>query len=167
METIAVYWEEQVKVYGISQKKDLLLTRIHSSNDSLTTWSKQIKEYENAAGRFELISFIPQKSDSFELCIVTTCKTKELLENRLSLLKTRIPSTNVTITQPVDILYLHGPHFQDRYGIIDVAHHALAKNSLSPFLINCSGTSMYFVLQGGQGGVCKKVLADTFHVPVK
>ena len=60
-------------------------------------------------------------------------------------LQTKTPTSLQTIA-PVELIYLHGPHFQDRYGIAEAALSPLQKADIPILAAGCSGTSVYIVV---------------------
>ena len=74
-------------------------------------------------------------------------------------------SISITVHQPVDLLFFHGPHFQDRYGIAETAFSALDHSRVRVHAAGCTGTSVYLVADSGQGKLIREMLSDAFTVP--
>jgi aspartokinase len=72
---------------------------------------------------------------------------------------------SVRVRQPVDVLFFHGPHFQDRYGIAEAAFRTVNRQRISLHAAGCTGTSIYLVLDGGKGPLAKEMLSESFTVP--
>ncbi|SDO83988.1 hypothetical protein [Desulforhopalus singaporensis] len=164
METIAVYWEEQIKVYGISDKFDLMLSTLTFDPSELEFWGQQIAALEAGIKRFEFIAcHRGEEVISLHLLLDKgSAKTLDEAVNRLAATR----SLHCRKTWPVDLIYLHGPHFQDRFGIADAAATSLARHNLTPLITGCAGTSMYLVFRGGEGDRAKKTLTRTFLTPM-
>lgn len=167
VETIAVYREEQVKVYGITEKADLALAILHFPVTSMTLWGQRIIEMEQSLKRFELVTCHAGKDKTLELHILFDRKNVSVLRNTINTLIKDEAKTEFTLKQPVDTLFLFGPHFQDRFGIVDIAFNALRKNDIDILVAGCAGTSMYFVTSKNQGGKGLKILAETFLIPTR
>ena len=165
METIAIYWEKQVKVYGISLKKCLNLLCLQLSQAPLRPWRTLLEKLKDTPVQFEQISFFstPEEADqtylileSRQLATFQECfnHNQHLQEQGISLTTTKI-----------DLVYLHGPHFQERFGILARAVEPLLENNIDLLLTGCAGNSMYIAVPEGQGETCTILLHETFHTP--
>ena len=165
METVAVYQEERVKVYGISRKVDLALGIISFPSHRAHVWGRRIMDFDLLIKRFELVTYHASDKDRTELHLVYDCENSSMFGDTLRDLTKDEQETDVAFKQPVEILYLFGPHFQDRFGIADIAVNALTRNKTDIFVSGCSGTSMYFVTPEHQSKDGLKTLTDTFLIP--
>lgn len=166
METIAVYWEACVKVYGITEKPGLVMGVLHFPAEHLGCWSDRIIELGNSLRRFELVTCHGVEADRMQLSLVIEATGREtLLKLMDGWLDGERQSTRFLVEEQVDLIFLHGPHFQDRFGIADIAFSALAKANIRIILSGCAGTSMYLVFAGGEGDTARKILTDTFLIP--
>ncbi len=167
VETIAVYREEQVKVYGITEKADLALAILLFPATSMALWGRRIISLEQSLKRFELVTCHAGNSNTVELHILFDLENAGILRSTINTLIKEEKNTAFTLKQPVDVLFLFGPHFQDRYGIVDIAFNALRKNDIDILVSGCAGTSMYFVTSENEGRKGFKILADTFLIPTR
>ncbi len=165
METIAVYKEKRVKVYGITVKTDLVLVILSFPANRLDQWGQQITFLEDHIHRFELVTYHATDKNMTELHLLVDQKDIEPLQEMVKKLTSADKETGVRLKQPVDVLYLHGPHFQDRFGIAEIAFNALLKNKVEILVSGCAGTSMYLVTPASQGRTGKKLLTGTFLIP--
>ena len=165
METIAVYKEERVKVYTITEKADLALALLRFPANKTEQWGLHIDSFAAHTKRFELVTCHASDKARTELHLLLEQNDSNELSDTLSELIKDEPNTAFTLKQPVNILYLFGPHFQDRYGIVDIAFNALLKNGIDILVSGCAGISMYFVTSKSQSGKGLKVLTDTFLIP--
>ena len=165
METVAVYQEERIKVYGISRKVDLVLGIVTFPAQQIQTWGQRIHNCELISKRFELVTYHAADKDQTRLHLIFDCTDKTLLADTLQSWTKEEQETGFILKHPVEILYLFGPHFQDRFGIADIAYNALALNKTDVLVSGCSGTSMYFVTpeHQSQGGL--ETLTQTFLIP--
>lgn len=166
METIALYKEERIKVYGITRESDLILVVLSFPANGLELWGQRIDEISSHAERFELVTYHAANKNMTELQLLIDQKTIDPLRAMLTHWKKNTPQTGLKFNQPVDILYLHGPHFQDRYGIADTAFNALFHNNIEILVSGCAGTSMYLVTPAFQGQVALGILNETFLIPI-
>lgn len=165
VETVAVYQEERVKVYGITKKVDLALGILSFPAQNSEVWGRRIIDLGVSIKRFELVTYHATAKARTELHLLFDCNKSSILRDTLKDFTKDEVDTDFTLKQPVEILYLFGPHFQDRYGIVDIAFNALVQNRTDILVSGCSGTSMYFVTpeNQGQGGLQK--LSETFLIP--
>ena len=165
METVAVYKEERVKVYGITEKTALNLAIVRFPADRTEFWGLRIIDFENYIKRFELVTYHATNKNITELHVLFELNNPNEFYDQLRRWVNAEQNTELVIKQPVDLLYLFGPHFQDRFGIIDIAFNAFLKTNIDILVSGCAGTSMYFVTSRYQGLRCLKILKDTFLIP--
>lgn len=164
METIAVYWEERIKVYSITVKKGLCLATLDFPYHAFENISSCVRNLEQQINRFELVTYQGGEEQG-EFFLLLEESHIESLESHLQTEQILHPPTQLRFSAPVDLLYLHGPHFQDRYGILDTAVRAFTTNNITIICSGCAGTSMYLILPAGIGDVGHKILTDTFIIP--
>lgn len=68
-------------------------------------------------------------------------------------------------TSPVELVYFHGPHFGDRYGIADMALGTLRRKGLPILAAGCTGASVYIVVPEQRSAEIKQILSDVFDTP--
>lgn len=128
-------------------------------------WSGRLMELESALKRFELVTCHDAGADRMKLSVVIEPSGRDTLLNLMNDWFDGEQSTRFMMEDQVDMVFLHGPHFQDRFGIADTAFSALANNNIRIMLSGCAGTSMYLVFAGGEGSAAMKILTDTFLIP--
>ncbi len=166
METIALYKEERIKVYGITRKSGLILVVLSFPATHLELWGERIEEISNHTQKFEFVTYHAASQSMTELHLLIDRKIIDPLNEMLTRLEKNTRQTELKLIQPVDILYLHGPHFQDRYGIADTAFNALLHNNIEILVSGCAGTSMYLVTPTSRGHIALEVLTETFLIPI-
>ena len=160
METIAVYWEAQVRVYGLSEKRARTLFRLEFPEDRLGHWSEELSELESF-GDFELV-FLQKSGGRCQLLLVPGESEPAELQIRLDQRLAEEADTVQHRLTPVAILYLYGPHFQDRYGIADAALGPLKRAKIPVHAMGCAGTSVYLVVDDAAADSVRAALAETF-----
>jgi len=160
METIAVYWEAPVRVYGLTEKRSRVLLRLEFPEDRLAHWSGVVSELESC-GDFELV-FLQKSGNHCHLLLVPgesdPAETRTRLEQRL----VKEADTALHHLAPVAVLYLYGPHFQDRYGIAEAALGPLKRAKIAVHAMGCAGTSVYLVVDDDAADSARAALAETF-----
>jgi aspartokinase len=165
VETVAVYQEERVKVYGITEKTELALGIIRFPVNKTELWGQRIIDFETSVKRFELVTYHNSQKSFVQLHLLFDLKKSSALRDQIGVWTKGEQNTEFSVKQPVDVLYLFGPHFQDRFGIVDIAFDALLQSNIDILVSGCAGTSMYFVTSKNQGRVGLKILQDTFLIP--
>lgn len=165
VETIAVYWEKHVKVYGIHRKDSLCLTTLSFSTETMAECGQLIAELQNNLIRFEFLT--GQQSSSSHLDIHLLCcmsKKKELLAT-VNSWRDRGHTVRLTLKEHLAAIFLHGPHFQDRPGIVHIAFNALSNSNIDIIISGCTGTSMYIVTSQESVDKSREILAKAFLIP--
>jgi aspartokinase len=81
------------------------------------------------------------------------------------LLKTLLPGITPRRQAQVAAIYLHGPHFGDRYGIAITLLEALDSAKVSLLAISCSVSSISAIVRKRELESAMKILGRTFEVP--
>jgi aspartokinase len=165
LETIAVYKEERVKVYGITEKDGLALVTLCFPANQMEQWGQRVALLEEHIKRFELVTYHAADKERTALHVLFAETPLTPLSDRLEKWVKSDQQSTFQLRQPVDILYLHGPHFQDRFGIADIAFTALKQNGIEILVSGCAGTSMYLVTPANQGATTLQLLTKTFLIP--
>jgi aspartokinase len=68
-------------------------------------------------------------------------------------------------TLPAEMVFFQGPHFGDRYGIVDTTLRSLAAKGIQMTAMACSGSCVYLVLPEGKSGEAVAALSEVFEIP--
>lgn len=163
METIAVYWEPKIRVYGLTGRTGLTLYTILFPAERLACWGGRIAGLEEAGQEFELVNLQMRSDRSMQLCLLLAEDGgnpgfRRLLEQGIG----SEEATSWRAVTPVELIYFHGPHFQDRYGIAEAAIAPLGRAQIPILAAGCSGTSVYIVVPEGMAGTAAACLSETF-----
>ena len=165
METVAIYTEERIRIYGITQRGPQALLTFQFDKAEFQFFSRLFEKIRSFFPTFEQFSIIPLTEHLFsahlllsEQIFVTgseeACKLFEIETGK-----------KLKIISPVDTLFLHGPHFHDRYGIADAIFSAIKEKGIETLACRCSGTSMYITMRPEQTQACFQLIKDTFLIP--
>ncbi len=165
METIAVYREDRVKVYGISLKLGLSLGLLTFPVERFEKCTELLQNLDSLAPKFELITLQSAKPLSITLHLLFVQNSEPLLNENIQSWLAGNPDSSFRVQHPVDLLFLHGPHFQDRDGIAEIAFSTLKNQEIRPLVVGCAGTSMYIVLPQDKGSIAHHILTETFLIP--
>lgn len=160
METIAVYWEPRIKTYGFQRLTDLALIEFSYPFHEIKSLGEILSqgELQNVKPKF----MIAQESDG-EVSFIFCLPVEEGKDFHKSLEKDLRPTTQRYI-YPVGIIFFHGPHFGDRYGIADATFSTLSKADIEVIASGCSSSSVFLVLIQDDIDMAEKVLGETFEV---
>ncbi len=161
METIAVYWEAQIRIYGLTERRGLSLWTVDFPHKEIGSCAEMLAELD-ADGSFDLV-FSHDAGTTGRLALVPG--GEDVSRPRDALLWQRfetIPGAVVTRRYPVALLYLHGPHFQDRYGIAEAALAPLRRHDIPILAMGCAGTSVHLVVADLMVERVRAALAETF-----
>jgi aspartokinase len=163
VETVASYWEPVIRIYGSNLKTGLAMFNIYFAKKQLAQIGSLLSEVKGLDS-FEMMTLSQSGSDDF--CLVLLIKPTGGQQEELSIRNCmEVPGVVFSERSAVEVLYFHGPHFQDRYGVMDTAVKALKKNETEIHAANCSGTSVYLVTGDTIGGRALDALAEVFVVP--
>lgn len=165
MESIAIYWEKQVKVYGIILKPDLTLMDIEFSEIDTYPWHNLLTHTEATPIAFELLASVPSANDCKVLSIILDQDQLHSFQTSLEKRKELQQTPFALSYRKVEMIYLHGPHFQERFGILARTLEPLYKEGIEPVVTGCAGNSMYIVVAEGLGVPSTEILQSTFQIP--
>lgn len=164
METIAVYWEQVIRVYGIDSRTGISLVVARFPGSQFGTVTDHLTSSTPALDKFIFCNTTGDCDDHFDLVLAISAGNSGAVVEHLKILRKSIPEFTLDLHQPVDLVFFHGPHFQDRYGIAEAVYSCL-DNNLNLLATGCTGTSVYIVVGPGQSGLVKQYLAERFSGP--
>jgi len=160
METIAVYWESRIKTYGFQRITDLALIEFSSPLSEIKSLGKILSQDDLIVLRPK---FIISQVSNHEISFIFCLPLKESKDFHTSLEKTSTPTLHKYI-HPVSIIFFHGPHFGDRYGIANATFSSLSKAGLKIIASGCSSASVFLVLAQHDIEKAEEILSETFEV---
>ena len=165
METIAVYWEPQIRIYGVSTVTGLSLYTVVFPAERMAHWGTVIASLGQAGVTFQLVNLQPLAAGEMQLSLLFTPDGRER-EIRRQFEAGTAESGHGTWrqTSPVELVYLHGPHFQDRYGIAEAAIAPVPAATIPLLASGCSGTSIHLVVPEHCAGKVVDCLGGTFVI---
>ncbi|WP_163338430.1 hypothetical protein [Desulfopila sp. IMCC35008] len=165
METIAVYWEPIVRVYGFDIKADISLLHLKCPTYSIDTFLSDIEQQAETSPTFLFCQLQLHAPDMAHLYLAAY--HDHISDYRKGLeAKGMRNDLMLTAYSPVDLLFFHGPHFQDRFGIANNVFKTLDPLDITVHTIGCTGTSIYIVTAGGQAEKARGMLTEAFAVPL-
>lgn len=165
METIAVYWEPVIRVYGFDIKKETALLELDVQMASADYWGRCIESLADSAPGFLLMLLQFVDSDTARICMAIQQEHAAACLREIEKFNQNGSGGSLRIHQPVDILFFHGPHFQERYGIATAVFQSIDPQQITLHTVGCTGTSVYLVVGGGQAEQAREMLSASFTVP--
>jgi hypothetical protein len=165
METIAVYWEPKIKTYGIAEKTGLSMVSFFLLMEELGRGEGRLRRAASAAGDLLLVFARPSAHSGLRLHLLFEGRpTWHLLEEFSGATGGGKPS-GLRVDADVELVYLQGPHYGDRYGIADAAFGALINAKVPVLAAACTAASIYIVLPKDAAAPARKALSEKFIVP--
>jgi hypothetical protein len=162
METIAIYWEEKIRTYGINLLEGLVLGRIVLPIGRMGQQSGMLQPPDASEPMFRLVWAQSEPPDQIRICLVCDEIHCQMVHPALIL---EHCDAEPFEWKSVDLVYFQGPHFGDRYGITDFALRALAPHQVPLLGTVCAMTTVYFVLPSGWGRTACDALTLAFEIP--
>jgi len=160
METIAVYWEPRIKTYGFQRITDLALIKFSCPLSKIKPLGEILSQDDL---KILKPKFIIAQVSNHEISFIFCLPLKESRDFRTSLEKTS-SQTPYKCIYPVSIIFFHGPHFGDRYGIANATFSSLSEAGLKIIASGCSSASVFLVLAQHDIDKAEEVLAEAFEV---
>ncbi len=164
VETAATWWEPVIGIYGSSKKTKRILASIYFDQEQLAFWGDTLQSMDNGCGSFEMAVMQRVDRTNLKFSLLYDAAFAELYKTMLHDAAPGKEASQVVRTA-VELLYFHGPHFQDRYGVADAALRTLQHNRLEVIACGCSGTSIYLVIPENMAEPTAAALAPVFVVP--
>lgn len=160
METIAVYWERRIKTYGFERLNDLALIEVCYPVGEIKSLGEFLCQDDKQSLKPKFM--IAQESDG-EISLLL-CAPAEAGKRFHESLKGGTGRTSQRYIHPVGVIFFHGPHYGDRYGIADATFSALSKSDIPILASGCSSSSIYLVLGQDYIDRAVEVLSQPFEV---
>lgn len=165
VETVAVYWEPVIRVYGFDVRKDITLLELTFPIDAMASRGEALVAL--AADGLSFLQVLVDRLDDNRISLYLVLQA-QAAERAISMLQQAAENDPLFTIRPVrhlEMLFFHGPHFQDRYGIAHALFRALDQSQLSLHLVGCTGTSISLVLGAGEAEQARALLVKDFVVP--
>ena len=165
METIAVYWEQRVKIYGFQEKKALSFMKFHFSSGGMSAMGAWLRRLGGLGLKYHLVLTPPVQTPAVGLYLLVDIEHEDRLKTEVRSIIPDSPQASLQIISPVESLHFHGPHFGDRYGIVTRAYKTLTEKNIKILASACSSNSVYLILAEGGLDEAKKHLSEVYEVP--
>ncbi len=162
---IASFQEKIARIYWIEYRDHLDLWEVSSGAGDLSLLASAVRGWQDMNLEIAFLAGAPGKSGSMDLafCLRETDRNGGRLDERALCLDSFTEKTAVYRTGGMAAVYLHGPHFGDRYGIANTLVSALEGNGISIEALSCTVSSMSAVISRTQLKRGIAILEQVFH----
>jgi aspartokinase len=168
---VATYQEKVTKVYCIVPQPDLDLWGASlSSNAILEGFAAALMDLGDLGLQLPFLAAIPELENKEFLVSFSTRgdqSGEEKSDEVRGILQRRLPDIRLMHVTPVAGIFLHGPHFGDRYGIAHTLVDALDKAHISLLGLSCTISSISLIIRQQELAAAQVVLGNTFAAPVE
>ncbi|MCL4503757.1 MAG: hypothetical protein M1438_18170 [Deltaproteobacteria bacterium] len=168
---VADYQEKVIKVYWIVPQPDLDLWGMAiSSTGILAGFADALLELGSLGLKIPFLVAIPAR-ESKDFLLSFSAVSPQTLEERgpqiRRVLQKHLPDLKPMRLTPVAGIFLHGPHFGDRYGIAQVLVQCLEKAHVRLLALSCTISSISLIIRQQELAAAQLVLGNTFASPVE
>jgi ACT domain len=168
---VATYQEKVIKVYWIIPQPDLDLWGMAvSSTDILAGFADALLDLGSLGLQIPFLVAIPELGNKEFLLSFSVAGPAALADRGRQVrrvLKKHLPELRPMRLTPVAGIFLHGPHFGDRYGIAKTLVEALEKAHISLLALSCTISSISLIIRQHQLAAAQLVLGQAFAAPVE
>jgi aspartokinase len=161
-EIICSYQEQVIKVYTIGQQNDLELWYGMLPLPELDRLGAVLTAMDQAAAKmvFLTVQTCDEQRLMFSVCFA---RSEPVPMNQL--FDRHLPALEVVRFHPAAALFLHGPHFGDRYGISHALVQALHGASIKPLALSCAVSSISVIVPAEELDATVAALDGHFEIP--
>lgn len=163
METVAIYREERIRTYGFDLKTDLTLITLVVSPTDQGAVARALDQLGKAGFSYELLTAHASETGGCGFSFLTGASNATSMTELLQ--KAAPGILEISQESSLELLHFQGPHFGDRYGIVDAAVDALTTAEIEPIAVCCAGSSIYMVLPANSGREAIRILSTPFQTP--
>jgi aspartokinase len=113
---------------------------------------------------FHLV-FSRESSEGMVICLLVSAHQAGAVKHHID---QSVPGGSAKIirrSSAADLVFFQGPHFGDRYGILDIAVQALTARGIRMMGIACSGACIYMAVPEGRSEEAVVALGECFEIP--
>ena len=157
---IASFQEKVIRIYDIVQQSDLDLWSLTVAQSDLGDLGAALITLGQSEIRMPFVIALPSLENnlSFSFCLPEgeEAQIREVFSSHLG-------NTALTCHSQVAALYIHGPHFGDRYGIAHALAKALESKGVSLLALGCTVSSLSVIVGEQNLAPAVKALEASFQ----
>jgi aspartokinase len=128
-------------------------------------WGEFLQVLGDRGVGFHLVLHEQCKNHSPRLTLILDQKWEDLITDEVKKHFDGVIQPYFKMTSPVGMIFFHGPHYGDRYGIADAVFKAMADRAIPLLTAGFSGSAVYLVLEEKMIQKARKILEEVFVVP--
>jgi hypothetical protein len=167
---VATYQEKKIKVYWIVPQPDLDLWAVSiPTSDVLEEVADILTRFGEFGLTIPFLIAIPRLGTEELLFAFSTGRapgSKDQGGIVRRVLNERLPGLRPMRLIPVAGIFLHGPHFGDRYGIVHALVEALEQTHVTILALSCTISSISVIIRQQELAPALLVLGQVFEAPV-
>jgi aspartokinase len=113
---------------------------------------------------FHLV-FSRDSAEGTEICLLVPAHRAATVKHHIDQFVPGGAENIIRRSDAADLVFFQGPHFGDRYGILDVAVQALIAKKIRMMGVACSGACIYVVVPEGRSEDAVAALGECFEIP--
>ncbi len=169
---VATYQEKVNKVYWIIPQSDLDLWGMSiASADILAGFAAALMEMGQLGLIIPFLVALPGLGSQEFILSFSTARRQPGGDDHGSevrrILRNHLPEIRPMRLTPVAGIFLHGPHFGDRYGIAHSLVAALDQAHISLLALSCTISSISLIIRQHELAAAQVILGNTFAAPVE
>ncbi|NIQ90203.1 MAG: ACT domain-containing protein [Deltaproteobacteria bacterium] len=157
---IASYQEKVIRIYDIVQQAELALWSLSVDQADLGDLGAALITLGQSETRMVFVIALPSTENrlSFSFCFPRGQETqiRQVFSSHLG-------ATELACHSQVAALYIHGPHFGDRYGIANTLVRALESAGVSLHALGCTVSSISVIIKEADLTTAVQTLEATFQ----
>ena len=152
---------ERFKVFDVLHHEHLSLISL-----SLADPASLPELFERLEEKQIKIKFLVSHHENDGRLNLTFCVERSSLKTtHNTLLELPLPEDVLDIQPEVGMVAIHGPHFAEEHGIINVMHNALSSQELQVLAISTTVSTSYFIISASEVVRALDILREAFEIP--
>jgi hypothetical protein len=161
-EIIASYEEKVIRIYGIVEETDLDLWSLLLPLPVLADLGAAMEDLARFGLKLPFLVALPGPGERLLSAFCVATLAGEEVERVLS---ARLPGSSFRRRNRVAALFLHGPHFGDRYGIANALIQTLEQSHTEILALGCAVSSISVVIDAEDIPTATRALQTAFSIP--
>ncbi len=157
------YKEQIVTIYGFSRQTGLYLWNVSLPLECMSGFGAFLSELGELG--FKLPFLISNSAPGTNGIHFSFALGEDRHERAGQAFDKHLPGRDIFCLGPVSVLFLHGPHFGDRYAIADTFVTALRNGGIPILALSCAVSSISAVIAGNDPDKAIEVLNTRFQTP--
>jgi aspartokinase len=163
-ETAAVYWEREIKTYGIELTNGLALCRIRWPAGQTALLGSVMRLLAGENSNLKMAVVLPGEREDWIVRLLFEKKVAGLLKDMVSKEKDKGLRASMQM-EPAALIQFSGPHFQDRYGIAHASLGNLVGRNIPIWAASFAGSSVFLALSETSAQQAVRLLSQNFVGP--